>query len=437
VTGWGRQEIQFVVDHDDLVQESQQTDGYHLECRGDCDLSVPATSILEVERVNGDVRIQHITGSVTLEGAGGDLEIKRIGSCTLGSISGDASISQVQGGVKFRQVSGDVDVEAITGDVVGEIVGGDCSISDVRGSVVINRVNGDFDLEHAKTVTAHQVNGDFDFEGIDGDITVRSVSGDVSGDRLTGGFIAETVRGDLSLLNLQGSFQAHVAGDAHVGLTAALRLDSSLHSGDDITLAHAGDGNATVDIGSGEGRILLDRPGHTELIRSTTHQVVLGNGTARVTLRAGGQVRLTSQAWEPADDLDSSLESLTEDISRQVNQGLGDLERHIPEVRIREERIKAATRKIEDRLAEARHKLEQRSRQIAERFGGRVPWTHPSEAKPVQTPESREEPAQKVEPVTEDERLIILRMVQEKKISIDEAEQLLAALDEFDEQSHM
>jgi hypothetical protein len=47
------------------------------------------------------------------------------------------------------------------------------------------------------------------------------------------------------------------------------------------------------------------------------------------------------------------------------------------------------------------------------------------------------EPAQKVEPVTEDERLIILRMVQEKKITIDEAEQLLATLDEFDEQSRM
>jgi hypothetical protein len=437
VTGWGRQEIQYEIDHDDRIEESREKDGFSLVCRGDCILYLPENSILEIDRVHGDAMVHRIKGTVTLRSVDGDLEVEDVGLCTLGGVAGDGSIHHVQGGLVFRHVSGDLDIEAIAGDVVGETVDGDCSISDVEGTVVINRVNGDIVLENTGSATAHQINGDFDFKAIDGDLKVRSVNGDVSGERLAGGFTADTVRGDLSLLNLEGAFQAHVGGDAQISLSVPLSEESTIHAGNDISLAYPGDGNATLEIGSGDGRIVLDTPGHKELIRSTTHRVVLGSGAARVTLRAGGQVRVTSQSWEARREVRPSIENLGEEIFNQVSQEPGKINIQVPEVKVHEERIKASSRKIEDRLAEARRKLEQRSRQIAARFGGRVPWPQTSEEKPVPSPDLDAEPAQKVEPVTEDERLIILRMVQEKKITIDEAEQLLATLDEFDEQSRM
>ena len=55
-------------------------------------------------------------------------------------------------------------------------------------------------------------------------------------------------------------------------------------------------------------------------------------------------------------------------------------------------------------------------------FGESFAWGFP--------PEPPKPPRPPVEPVSEEERLVILRMVQENKISIEEAERLLAALEQ-------
>jgi hypothetical protein len=76
-------------------------------------------------------------------------------------------------------------------------------------------------------------------------------------------------------------------------------------------------------------------------------------------------------------------------------------------------------RRAEEKLAEAMRKMEQRTQESEgrRRKGG---WTPP--------PPPPAAPKPKRSPATEEERMLILRMVEQGKLSVEQAEKLLAAL---------
>jgi hypothetical protein len=87
------------------------------------------------------------------------------------------------------------------------------------------------------------------------------------------------------------------------------------------------------------------------------------------------------------------------------------------------ERIRRAQSRLEQKLAAAQRRIEYKS-QARERAShhGHHAWTFniPSPPTPGVAPS---------EPVSEDERMMILHMLEEKKISMEEAELLLSALE--------
>ena len=85
-----------------------------------------------------------------------------------------------------------------------------------------------------------------------------------------------------------------------------------------------------------------------------------------------------------------------------------------------EEKMRKAREKLERKLVAARRKQELKAQAAQRRARTQVKRSWDSEAPAY---------AARAEPVSEEERLMILNMLEQKKISLEEAEQLLAALE--------
>ena len=206
--------------------------------------------------------------------------------------------------------------------------------------------------------------------------------------------------------------------------------------------------------------------------------MTLGSGGAAVALRAGGDVTLAGLAVDPeamgefgehfGDDFGVMAEEFATQIESQIETQMADFEKQMAERlsgidfgagRINTEqiaskarqaaerveratrqkaeaakrRVEAAQRKAEQhaehaqRLAEAAHQRSQRRGPGAFGFGfGPTPPTPPRPPSPSR-PFSPAAPAS--EAVSEEERMVILRMLEQGKISVGQAETLLAALE--------
>jgi len=163
--------------------------------------------------------------------------------------------------------------------------------------------------------------------------------------------------------------------------------------------------------------------------------ITLGDGGATVLLSAGGELRFIGEEEDYVfnlgaqieEELEARLSSLEEKLAQQF-EGLDErLQAHSE--RFAEQAAHFATHaahQAERQVERARRSLDRRKVKSRKRdFGeGRFAWGFP--------PEPPKPPRPPVEPVREEERLMILRMVQENKITIEEAERLLAALEQRD-----
>ena len=87
--------------------------------------------------------------------------------------------------------------------------------------------------------------------------------------------------------------------------------------------------------------------------------------------------------------------------------------------------MRRAQEKIDQKLAAAQRKIEHKSH-TSHATGRRSRWGVPIPPVPPVPPAP---PAPLADPVSEEERLMILRMLEQKKISLAEAETLLSALE--------
>jgi len=287
-------------------------------------------------------------------------------------------------------------------------VNGDMSVRGLTGDFEADLVNGDVAIRDAGQVTLGAVESDFNLRGAQGDVRVKSVGGDASLREVNGSLTLDSVSDDLALRGVGGNLKVDVDADVVVHLDPKPGQEYSVVAGDDIMLILPEEANATLTL-SGD-KINLHLPNvHPE--DNTSRVVTLGDGSAQIKLDAGGDVLVTNRrdAAESADEFGNFAGMMFDwgSWGRELGQDWGNIGREIGE-------------RVSRQAQEAARRAERKVRKAAGHRNARMKWTWDFDSIPK---------TQKREPVSEEERMTILRMLAEKKITSEEAEQLLSALE--------
>jgi hypothetical protein len=291
-------------------------------------------------------------------------------------------------------------------------ISGDAAIRGVSGDIEIAAIDGDLSMRDVGTVAISSIASDFSLRGARGNLYIQSANGDVSIRDVEGNITIDSVADDLALRGARGNIKVNVGEDVVVYLEPRDDGQYLVTAGDDILLVLPTTANATVTMQGDE--INVAWPGTKNDSEATQRTVVLGSGSAKITLSAGGDIRLTNQAnaAESADEfgnfaaLNFDWSGFGERISRQVQ---------------------AATARATKNAEEAARRAERHAERHARRWGRTPPPGNWSDFGPRGMPTPPTMP--KSDPVTEEERMAILKMLQEKKITAEQAEQLLQALE--------
>ncbi|MDY6876626.1 MAG: hypothetical protein SWK90_10570 [Chloroflexota bacterium] len=337
---------------------------FTLVARAGCLISCPPATTITVGTVRGNIKIKGVEGPVTIGTVHGNVNLRAVGPTALEQASGNLSV---------RQAAGDLRVQTLRGNA-----------------------------------RAHQVEGSLSLSQVDGNLVAEG---------LQGGLAAEQVRGNVRLgppFSPGAAYRLSSGGNLKVRLPADASLRLALGAG----------GRARSHI---PDLVLEETEGET--------RGVLGAGEASLEAQAGGNVtlRLLDPAEGQREDMLFGFATDMEEVGAQIESRIAEamaemaarLEEslgHIDDQAIRERVERAAEkslRKAGQAAGRARRKAEreaERARLRAERAERR--WQRAS----------GQRPRPKQEPATDEERMRVLHLVEEGKITPGQAADLLAAL---------
>jgi hypothetical protein len=400
------------------------------------------------------------TPHVTVERCGGDLSILAADTPqVLVGLSRDDGDIQREGETLRVRSGGDCKITCPPGaSITIEQVGGDLGAQGLEGTLAVQSVGGDVSLRGAGVVTIQSAAGDVSARDIAGDFRIESIRGDLEVRRVAGQFIAANVGGDVSARALGHGFDVSAACDMSLEADIQAGETYRARAGCDLTLRVPVGASARFKLSAG-GEIgrrieLSEWQGN-----SHTGQGSMGKGEANVELAAGGDLMLLPARFKGDEDfgfnfdaidsqieakmeqferdLDSKMANLNEQIARMATVGAADLEVRLSRAstertaRHAERAAEHARRQAEHAAARARRQAEraaERARRRAER-SSRWHAAHVHVDIPPRGATRPSAPPKPAAPVTEAERLMILRMLEERKISVEEAGHLLDALE--------
>jgi len=320
-------------------------------------------------------------------------------------------------------------------------VSGDARIESLDGHAKVESIGGNLILRQTATIKANHIGGDLHAKQINGSLAVKSVGGDLSAQGIKGEVIAEQVGSNLHLREVNMHTHARTGGDALLYVEATSQAEFDIEAGGDIRCRIPANTSARFTLQAG-GESIVNLPGAQIENNAGQKVVTLKDGASQFNLRAQGDIALISLSAESemganfgerwGDEFGQMAENLAEQIESQIEAQMGQFEKQLTARLSRLDHLGATLSNVKGLRMEA---MTQRAHQAAERAGeaarrraerlprGGFAWNFDFPG-PGETPAA---PA--AEPVSNEERLSILRMLEQKKITAVEAEQLLSALE--------
>lgn len=344
------------------------------------------------------------TPHITVEGCTDDLTVRAVaGNCVTLHTDGEAEDVNVQRhGEHFtldlRDSSLLICPPATTLTI--KAVGGNLHVHGVTAPVVIGVVDGDLSLHDVGPAAVEQVSGDVVARRAGGDLRIAALDGDLRVTALRGGLETDRVGGDI---RLESSFPP--------GTTCRLQCvgDLRLYLPENVSLRLAVRARGVVR--SRHPDLALDRA-------KREFDGVLGAGEAALEAEVGGNVYLLAvepEAGEISEIIETSIAAAMAELESRLTASLGRYGTVPVSGHVRHAAERA--RREMERAAEQARREAERARihaERAERRWQRVTGQRPSPRRPA---------------ISDEERLRVLRLVEEGRISPAEAADLLDALE--------
>lgn len=388
--GWNRSDVLVKPSSDEELTLEAQDDRVRIHCKGNCIIRLPLRASIQVGTVHGNARIKLVENGLDCD--------------------------QVAGSLVLRNVA-ESRIEAVHGDLLAKQVKGDLYVGEVHGNAVARDIQGN--------CTIKQVDGNLDLRDAEGDITVSTKG---------------NARVRLSLLAGE-NYSISASGNLHCRVPEFSSVQVSLSSqANNIQVIQAGEKNLyrqqnhNLTLGDGEASMSLSSDGSLSFVSQETEKFEMEDVEAEFEVAFAGFSEEFSQ--QIADQIEAQVETQLEVLNDEMEklsttlEGSGlsedEIDRIMEQARESSERatarsqekIRRAQEKLERKLAAAQRKAELRAKAAERRSqrGTGFTWPPPEEKRPKSA-------------ISDEERLVVLRMLEEKKISLEEAEQLLAALE--------
>lgn len=381
----------------DETPSIQQTDGtLQVECRGDCIVYLPIWAAVEIE-THGDLLVDGLHSGVTVVFCGGDATVAAAGKLEINESGGDLRASQIDS-VEAREIHGDA------------------HLSDVRGPVSVG-AKGD--------VHIHQVSGSVS----------ANAKGNVRLAEVTGEKIQVNAKGDTHLLRCQAEISVNTAGDVHLNEISSKRVRAVAKGDVRVHFSEKVGGQAKV-VTSGD--LLVRSQGKSMRKGRGVYTFRFGEGDAVLSFISKGDTLL-----EGLDLADGSLRGISEDMGKmgdELGVELGamgaELGREFGNLGLE------IARQVQDKVARKMREVSKRAGKMEWGEGKSWNFNFADVAMPPKPPtpptpptppawSAPFDPVEEVaagEPVSDEERGLVLRMLEEGKISAAEAATLLEAL---------
>lgn len=381
ITGWNREEIR-IKDLGEETHTKKKKNSLEISSSNDVLISIPHNLEVKVKSVSSDVTIKGMRGLVDIISVSGDLNIRDISTLSIKNVAGDLIASRVQGDLRAISVSGDVIIDNVQGQVELKGVKGDIQIDTVGGGIDANASGSGILYFHPVPWQAYRV---------------------------------------------------QVGGDLSITLPADTSVDLLIKSGTrDISIFPG-----KLDITSQEGKL----------------EQQLGEGGPTLSLTAGGKVFIIDNEFTVFTGIKMNLEDLstmaagfTADTNDYIRDNLDHLEEELREslsglsetfkdIGLSEENLRELGSYIEETSRMAAEKAEiaaikaqaKVEKKIAK--ARRMALQAREKTKQFDLNKFLERESANKKAVSDSERLLILEMLQDKKISPVEAEELLNALE--------
>lgn len=373
--------------------------------------------VVKVDNVDGDLQVvgwerDEITArtdgdSVDLRNQDGEVSLACDGDAIL-YLPRDASL-------EVQNISGDADIRALS------------------GALKISNVAGDLQMQNVGAVSLENVAGDLRLRVCEGDFSAKSLAADVSLRDVRGAVNLGNVGADFYLRELTGNLSVNVGADAVIYLQPVPEGVYRVTAGAHILLRIPAQPDAEFELTAGtDESIRIDLPEAASTVTGPVYKLKLGEGSAKFRLIAGGDLVVTSRAreWESAAEFDRGSRGegygphfhgaplpgdfvpgdfLPADFGDRIGRT-----------------VEAATRRAQLKTEHAMRRAEEKIR-ASERRSMSMRFSVGRWGASVDRPISPAPPRN--EQISDEERITILRMLQEKKINREEAEKLLAALE--------
>ena len=412
--GWDQDIVELVLDGDpDQCTVEHKDNVLSIQSHVPVSISVPGGCRAHVGVVSGDLILRNLGGEVAVD-----------------TVHGDCLVKSVEAGVTIQSAQGDLTVDHLNGPL---------TVTEARADVRLNDVNAPVHLG--------QVHGDVRARGIGGEIRIGSVNGDVRVRDVQGPMTLEEGRGDLKGTHLQGGMDVHhVKGD--ISLKSSLTPGATYRgrADGDIVARFPAKTSARFTLEAG-GELLAGLP-HIEEEKAGRVVGQAGEGEAHVDLCAQGDLSVKIRDREAGEGVDFAGMNFAEDLSAQIEAQIAEhmggidvdlmarreVERALSRVEHKVAKAKLRAERGAERIEERAHRAQERAERRAKRARRKIVHTRRRSPRvnlsfTAESPAFGREPAVRRRPVSDDEQLTILRMVQEGKITVEEAEQLIKALE--------
>jgi len=331
---------------------------------------------------------------------------------------GDSFRMKDENGVIFLHANSDTKLKIpATVNLVLERVSGDASILGMSGKVEVQKVGGDLHFQGLSGISVDSIGGDCVFKEISGPIDIKRVGGDLDGFKLTD-ISVYGVGGDAELSGVQGKVQLTTGGDVHLQFANPQIGGTKVRAGGDIDVAVAENTAAELVLNSASGEISVHACGQHLDVEEESYSLPLGEGGATVELNAGGDLTIKEgkEAMNEFSFVFDDLGDTWRDFGREI-----------------EEKIRRSMKGVNHQLRHAGWEASSAMRQAADKMEGFARSDIPGHDGKVYgfgfEPEKGAPAAREKKAASDEERMLVLKMLQDKKISVEEAEKLLQALE--------